>query len=70
VIGVDGDGGMHGRAVSHGECRWGWWSCLGDAVPLVHSDPCGGILVSDAGWVTMVFTFGRVSGVRPSFPPS
>jgi hypothetical protein len=42
VIGVDGDGGMHGRAVSHGECRWGWWSCLGDAVPLVSAGGVGG----------------------------
>jgi hypothetical protein len=37
---------------------------VGGTAPLVHSDTCrGGLLVSDAGWVTMVLSFGRVSGI-------
>jgi hypothetical protein len=43
---------------------------VGGADPLVHSNTCRGLLVPDDGWATMAFTFGHVSSVRPSFPPS
>jgi hypothetical protein len=47
VLGVGGgsDGGMRGRVVGRGERRQCWWSWLGDAAPLVHSDACKGLLV-------------------------